>query len=60
MCCAAKVAFKGDTQQAYFVYDLKGVTVGEAEFREKIILFGEVGGENLCLLKMDLIPVGKL
>ena len=62
MCCPAEVACKGDTKQAGFVYDLQGVTVGEAELGEKIILFGEVEGENLCLLKIDFhqIPVGKL
>ena len=62
MCCPAEVACKGDTKQAGFVNDLQGVTVGEAELGEKIILFGEVEGEDLCLLKIDFhqIPVGKL
>ena len=33
-----------------------------SQLGEKIILFGEVEGENLCLLKIDFhqIPVGKL
>lgn len=62
MCCPAEVACKGDTKQAGFVYDLQGVTVGEVELGEKVKLFTEVKGENLCLLKVNFhqVPVSKL
>ena len=62
MCCPAEIACKGDSKQAGVVYDFQGVTVGEVELGEKVKLFREVEGKDLCLLEVNfhLVSVSKL